>query len=74
MEINKLSAAVGIYKKTGTDYRNSLKNKTAPAAKKVDTFEISPAARKSLERAEAARSTEDVTPEERIAAIKAQLA
>ena len=74
MEINKLSAAVGIYKKNGSVGKVSLKNKTAPVAKKVDTFEMSPAARKNLERAEAAKGTADAAPAERLAAIKAQIA
>ena len=74
MEINKLSSAVGIYKKTNSGCKTSRTGKTAPAAKKVDTFEISPAARKNLERAEAARNAEDAAPAERIAALKAQIA
>ena len=74
MEINKLSSAVGIYKKTESSFKTSRNNKTAPAAKKVDTFEISSAARKNLERAEAARNADDAAPAERIAALKAQIA
>ena len=74
MEINKLSAAVGIYKNNGSGCKFSAKNKTAPAAKKVDTFEMSPAARKNLERAEASKAAGDAAPAERLAALKAQIA
>lgn len=72
MEINKINAAVAVYK-TSAGYKTSPK-KTAPAAKKVDTFEISPAARKNLERAGAARNADDAAPAERLAALKAQIA
>ncbi|MBQ2823937.1 MAG: flagellar biosynthesis anti-sigma factor FlgM [Oscillospiraceae bacterium] len=76
MEINKLSSAVGIYKKIGT-YKSSAGSKTAaPAAKKVDTVEISSAARQNIEsaKAAAARAADEGVSADKIAALKAKIA
>ncbi|MCD7730533.1 MAG: flagellar biosynthesis anti-sigma factor FlgM [Oscillospiraceae bacterium] len=78
MEINKLTSAVGMYKKIGSDYKNTAKadKKAVSSAKNVDTFEISAAARSSVESAKAAvkKQADSDAPAERIAALKAKIA
>lgn len=76
MEINKLSSALGVYKKMGS-YKSSAGSKTtASAAKKVDTVEISSAARQNIEsaKAAAARAADEGVSADKIAALKAKIA
>lgn len=79
MEINKYTSAVGAYRKIGSDYRSAVKDgrkTSASAAKKVDTLELSSAARATVESAKAAakKFADSDAPAERIAALKAKIA
>ena len=79
MEINKYTSAVGAYRKIGSDYRSAVKDgrkTSASAAKKVDTLELSSAARATVGSAKAAakKFADSDAPAERIAALKAKIA
>lgn len=53
MEINKIGSAMSVYKKIGNDYKAGVKKSPGTSAKR-DTFEISPAARASIDAAKSA--------------------
>jgi anti-sigma28 factor (negative regulator of flagellin synthesis) len=79
MEINKFTSAVGAYRKVGSDYKSAVKGSGKSASgsvKKVDTLELSSAARATIESAksDAKRSADSGASPERIAALKAKIA
>lgn len=79
MEINKLSTAMGVYRKIENSYKSGAKNEkkvTASSAKRVDTFEMSAGARMSVESAKAAakKLADSDASADRIASLKSRIA
>lgn len=79
MEINKYTSAVGAYRKIGSDYKTAVKDgkkTSASSAKKVDTLELSSAARATVEstKASAKKFADSDASAERIASLKAKIA
>lgn len=79
MEINKLSTAMGVYRKIENSYKSGAKDEkkvTASSSKRVDTFEMSAGARMSVESAKAAakKFADGDASADRIASLKSRIA
>lgn len=79
MEINKLSTAMGVYRKIENSYKSGTKDEkkvAASSSKRVDTFEMSAGARMSVESAKAAakKFADSDASADRIASLKSRIA